>query len=85
MDKNSLEQEILKMVSFIVERDEDELLKNRNKHFFNDLGLDSLVALEIIAAIEKKYRIEIPEEKISDITSLDQVIELVNELVAVAS
>ena len=38
--------------------------------------MDSLLALEILALIEKKYRIQIPEDRLPDITTLNQTIEL---------
>ena len=42
----------------------------RDANFFKDLEIDSLLALEILALIEKKFKVQIPEEKLVDITSL---------------
>jgi acyl carrier protein len=36
-----------------------------------------LLALEMLAAFERKYRIEIPEETLPEFTSVDKVIEVV--------
>ncbi len=44
-----------------------------------DLGVDSLMALEVIARIEKKYRIEIPEEAIERVRTLNDTLALVHE------
>ena len=44
--------------------------------FFKDLEIDSLLALEILALIEKKFKVQIPEEKLVDITSLNATIEM---------
>jgi acyl carrier protein len=42
-----------------------------------ELGVDSLDALRIIAAIEKKYQIEVPEEDISGVRTVSDIIGLV--------
>ena len=48
-------------------------------HFVNDLGVDSLMALEIMVALEKKYQIKIPEKDLLRITCLNNVYEIVKE------
>jgi len=50
--------------------------------FVEDLGMDSMMALEILAAIEKTYNIEIPEEQLPKMTSLNEVIKLTKTLVS---
>ena len=64
----------------MTEIDDKELWDQRDKHFMEDLEIDSMLALEIVASIEKKYRIEIEEEELLDITSLNATIELVQRL-----
>ena len=39
--------------------------------------MDSMMALEILASIEKKYRIVIPEDTLPKFTSLNKTIEIV--------
>ncbi len=75
-----LAQDITAIVAEVAEIDEKELWDNRDKHFMDDLEIDSMLALEIVASIEKKYRIEIEEEELLDITSLNATIELVQRL-----
>ena len=71
-------KEIKKMVSDIAEIPEEEI-KDEAK-FAEDLGVDSMMALEIVASIEKKYKVVIPEEKIPTISSLENVYQLLEEL-----
>ena len=71
-------KEIKKMVSDIAEIPEEEV--KDEARFAEDLGIDSMMALEIVASIEKKYKIVIPEEKIPTIRSLQNVYELMEEL-----
>jgi acyl carrier protein len=75
--EHGLEREITTIVAEIIEMDADELWNKRNAHFVNELDVDSMLALEMLAVLEKKYRITIPEENILDLTSLQSTIDLV--------
>ncbi|RJQ65549.1 MAG: hypothetical protein C4519_27745 [Desulfobacteraceae bacterium] len=77
-----LEKKITQIVSEILEMDEQEIWEKRKLNFFKDMGLDSLLALEIVASIEKRFRIEIAEERLRDVSTLEQTISLVEELLA---
>lgn len=80
MNKEAFEKEITRMVAEIIEVEETELWENRSKNLFEDLGLDSLLALEIIAHIEKKYKIQIEEEQLKEITTLNKTIQIVKDV-----
>jgi NADH dehydrogenase (ubiquinone) 1 alpha/beta subcomplex 1 len=43
-------------------------------HFVNDLGLDTLDAVELVIAIEEEFCIEIPDDDADKIASLPQAI-----------
>jgi len=73
-----IKKEIKKMVSDIAEIPEDQI--KDEARFAEDLGIDSMMALEIVASIEKKYKVVIPEEKIPTIRSLQDVYALMEEL-----
>jgi acyl carrier protein len=77
--QNELEKEITRMLAEVVELDEADLWEKRNKRFVEDLGVDSMLALEILALLEKKYRIEIPEENLLDLVSLQSTIDFVDQ------
>jgi len=70
---NNIENEIRTMVSIILEVPVEKLTPDVD--FFKDLNVDSLKAIEIVAAFEKKYRIIVPEEDIPKIRNLGQLIE----------
>jgi acyl carrier protein len=44
---------------------------------FKDLGIDSMMAIEIVAEIERTYKIKIPEQELEQVTDLDSVTRLV--------
>jgi acyl carrier protein len=46
---------------------------------FKDLGIDSMMAIEIIADVERNYQIKIPEEELETISDLDSVVALVQQ------
>ena len=70
--------ELRSLIADITEIDEDKI--DSDARFIEDLGIDSMMALEILAAIEKKYKVEIKEDSLPKITTLNKTIELVNEL-----
>ena len=47
--------------------------------FVEDLGADSLDIVEIIMAVEEKYDIIIPDEKLDELTTVGQLIQFVRE------
>ena len=71
----NLEQEIRGMVAEIIEKNPEDV--KINSQFVKDLGVDSMMALEILAALEKKYRIIIPEENLMKLKSLADTVKLV--------
>jgi acyl carrier protein len=79
MMTTELEKDITHMLAEVVELDEAELWEKRNQRFVEELGVDSMLALEILALLEKKYRIEIPEENLLDLVSLQSTIDFVDQ------
>lgn len=71
--KDHFEQEIKELVSDITELPIEKL--DLDADLFKDLSVDSLKAIEIVAAFEKKYRVIIPEDDIAKITTIKQIIE----------
>ncbi len=70
---DNLEEEVRQMVAEIIEVPVKKLTLDAD--FFKDLGVDSLKAIEIVAAFEKKYRVIIPENDIPKITTLRQIVK----------
>lgn len=76
MNVEEIEKGVTAIVAEVTELDEKEIWDKRDANFFKDLEIDSLLALEILALIEKKFKVQIPEEKLVDITSLSATIDL---------
>ena len=52
---------------------------------FKDLGIDSMMAIEIIADVERAYRIKIPESELEQVVDLESVVTLVAAKLAAKS
>ena len=71
----NVEQDIRELVAEILESKPQEIGIDAN--FVKDMGMDSMMALELLAAVEKKYRIVIPEEVLPKFTSLRTTVSIV--------
>jgi acyl carrier protein len=72
-----LEKELREIIAKITEIDPAEI--KLEARFVEDLGMDSMMALEILAAMEKRYKIQVPEEKMGKLTNLKETIKLTKE------
>jgi len=80
MASNDLLSELRSLFCEITELDEvpdDRSLK--------DLGVDSMMALEIVTAIEKKYAIKIEEAELDQVATLGKAAHLVAAKIAARS
>ena len=77
LDDLTLENELREIIVKIVEIEPEKITLEAS--FVEDLGMDSMMALEILAAMEKKYKIQVPEEKLSQIRNLNEVVKLTKE------
>lgn len=51
-----------------------------DENFVTELAVDSVMALEMVARIEKRYRIRIPEEQFAQMKTLNEVVRIVEGL-----
>lgn len=71
----NVEQDIRELVAEILESEPQEV--GIDAHFVKNLGMDSMMALELLAAVEKKYRIVIPEDALPKFTDLRTTVRIV--------
>jgi acyl carrier protein len=48
-------------------------------HFVDDLGLDSLTAIDLLGQLEKHYDVSIPDSRLSDLINVRAAYDLVAE------
>ena len=75
------EQEILAGLSEIIEEiagvPADEVTPN--KSFVDDLDIDSLSMVEIAVAAQDKFGVEIPDDQLKDLTTVQDVVNYVTK------
>ena len=77
MSNEDLREKLRAIVAEVAEIDEVP-----NDTAFKDLGIDSMMAIEIVADVERTYKIRIPESELDQIQDLDSVVTLVAEKLA---
>jgi acyl carrier protein len=77
-DFTIVKEEIRKSISEIAEISEDKITEDAK--LVEDLGVDSLMALEIVTNVEKLYRVKVPPEKIPTIRTLNNIVTLLKEI-----
>jgi acyl carrier protein len=75
----NLKEELRELIAEIAEKDEipDDVA-------FKDLGIDSMMGVEIVAAIERKYQVKIEDAELAQITTLNSSMELVTKKLGTA-
>lgn len=53
-----------------------------NASFVDDLEVDSLMALEVVVVLEKKYGIKLPQSELKEITTLQTAYDLLSAKLA---
>ncbi len=70
----NLKEELRALIAEIAEKDEipDDVA-------FKDLGIDSMMGVEIVAAIERKYQVKIEDAELVEVTTLNNSMALVQK------
>ncbi|HAU84825.1 MAG TPA: acyl carrier protein [Lachnospiraceae bacterium] len=79
MELIEVKTKVKEIIAEIIEMEVDEFKDTDS--FVDDLGLDSLKALEILAAVEKEFKIEIPEEKLAELTTVDNTVSIAMDII----
>jgi acyl carrier protein len=77
-----VKQQLREIIAEIAEVDPQEVTDDAL--FVEDLEIDSLMAMEILIAIEKRFGIEVAEEKLLEFRTLRQVMDVVDEYISSA-
>ncbi|MEM1418012.1 MAG: acyl carrier protein [Myxococcota bacterium] len=68
MDEKAAKEKLREIIAEVAELDEVP-----DGASFQDLGIDSMMAIEIVADVEKEFGLEIPEDELQELTDLDAV------------
>jgi acyl carrier protein len=75
---DSIHDEIRELMAEIIEVKPEQI--NPDDHLVKNLGADSMMALELLAKLEKKYDITIEPENLPKLVTLRSTVELVEQL-----
>lgn len=74
--------EIIKLLSELIKKNKPDISiedLSREINIRNDLGIDSIQILEMIGQIEEQFDIEIPDRKLREIQTIDQIVAFIEE------
>lgn len=77
---DQIRAEIKRLVANVTEREPDEI--SDTAHYMDELGVDSLMAMEVMIAVDKKFKIDIPEEEFNKATNVDESVAMVEQWLA---
>ena len=75
----NLEQDIIQTIANVTGRGIEEFRPEAS--FYDDLGIDSIKAIEIVVAIERQYKIRIRDEQVPRISTVGQAVEIVKNAI----
>ena len=79
MSTDGLREQLRALVAEIAEKDEVP-----DGATFKDLGIDSMMGVEIVAAIERQYKIKIEDSELQEVSTLNKSYDLVKKKIAAA-
>lgn len=74
---NNIAERVKKIVIDQLGVDED--LVTPNASFTDDLGADSLDAVELVMALEQEFNLEIPDEDAERLTNIEDTVKYIQE------
>ena len=75
MDRMTLRSELKSTIAYLLEIDDFR----DDQHFMRDLGADSMLLIEVVARIEKRYGTSVPEEELRKVRCLTDVVKLIGD------
>lgn len=66
---------VKRLIAQVIEREPEEIRDQASLQ--DELGVDSLMAMEIMVAVDKRFNIDIPEEEFNSIANVDEAVALV--------
>jgi acyl carrier protein len=77
LSPEEIDQQIRETVAAVLKKKPGEI--SPTSRLFEELGADSLTAVEILAFLDKKFGLDLPEEKLVGVKTYAQLVNLVKE------
>ena len=76
MGSTEVQSRVKKVISNVLKMNEDEIANDAN--FIFDLGADSMQSLELVAAFEEEFEIELDQEKALEIQNVSDAVNFID-------
>lgn len=74
-NRQKIENEVKQVVTAVLKK-KPGVIKPETR-LFGELGADSLTGVEILAQLDKKFGLDLPEDKLTNIETFGQLVDLV--------
>jgi acyl carrier protein len=74
---DTLKEELRSLILEIAEKDDIS-----DDTHFKEIGIDSMMGVEIVAAIERQYKIKIDDAELQEVSTLNKSYDLVKKKIA---
>jgi acyl carrier protein len=75
---NTTYQEVIQIVSIITKASQSSILPQTDLR--KDLNVDSLQGLQIVAAIEKHFDIQIPDDELDNYATINEIVATIDRV-----
>lgn len=77
MDNNDVQKRVKKVIARVLKTNEENISDNAN--FIFDLGADSLQSIELVAAFEEEFQIEMEEDKALEVQTVSDAVKFISQ------
>ncbi len=79
METQQIRERVKSVIANVLKMDKTDISDEAN--FIFDLGADSMQSLELVAAFNEEFDIELDEDRALEIQTVDQAVEFISEYV----
>lgn len=76
MEKNEIQKRVKEVIARVLERDVVEI--NDSDNFVFDLGASSMQSIQLIAAFEEEFGVELEQDKAMDVQSVSGAVNFIS-------
>ena len=77
MGNNEVQERVKKVIAQVLKTNENSITNEAN--FIFDLGADSLQSVELVAAFEEEFQIEMEEDKALEIQTVADAVKFISQ------
>jgi len=79
MDNHEVQKRVKKVIAQVLKLNDENIANDAN--FIFDLGADSLQSVELVAAFEEEFNIEMAEDKALEVQTVSDAVNFISQYV----